>query len=236
MAGTTDERQLRQDGHDQSRRQQILDAAIGVLADSAPGTGVHVQQVADRAGLSRADLERHFADRADLDAAVRGRGLELLRAHLVPMLSFDRTPIVIIRRVVLAYVEWASEHPALHELVHQDPHGPGIGQMDQAIGRLAGQLEDLVDVGVELLHLRLPDHEVAALDPLVFGLVGGVVSSTRRWLSRPEPRPEQPVFVELVTEAVWFQVAGLARGRGVELDPEVPLDLLLEAALDGAAG
>jgi AcrR family transcriptional regulator len=236
MVGKTDGRQLRWDSHNQARRQHILDAAIGVLADAEPGVEVHVQQIADRAGLSRTVVYRHFADRADLDAAVQGRALELLRAELVPALSFEGTPVDIIRRIVSAYVGWASEHPSLHEFAQQDPRGPGIGQMETAIQQIAGQIEDLINVGVEVLHVQLDADEVAALDPLVFGLVGGVFTSTRRWLARPEQRPGRAAFVELVTEAVWMQIAGMASRRGVVLDPDVPVEALLDAVLEGAAG
>jgi AcrR family transcriptional regulator len=236
MAGKTDGRQLRWDSHNQARREHILDAAIGVLADSEPGAEVHVQQIADRAGLSRTVVYRHFADRADLDAAVQGRALELLRAELVPALGFEGTPVDIIRRIVSAYVGWASEHPSLHEFAQQDPPGPGVGQMERAIQQIAGQIEDLINVGVEVLHVRLDEDEGLALDPLVFGLVGGVFTATRRWLSRPEQRPSQERYVELVTEAVWLQIAGMAKARGVELAPDVPVETLLVAAFDGAAG
>src|SRR4051812_15744153 len=236
MAGKTDGRQLRWDSHNQARREHILDAAIGVLADAEPGAEVHVQQIADRAGLSRTVVYRHFADRADLDSAVQGRALELLRAELVPVLSFEGTPVDIIRRIVSAYVGWASEHPSLHEFAQQDASGPGPGQMEKAVQQIAGQIEDLINVGVEVLHVQLDDDEVAALDPLVFGLVGGVFTSTRRWLSRAEQRPARETFVELVTEAVWLQIAGMARQRGVELDPELPVEQLLDTVLDGAAG
>jgi AcrR family transcriptional regulator len=236
MAGKTDGRQLRWDSHNQARRQHIIDAAIGVLSDAAPGAEVHVQQIADRAGLSRTVVYRHFADRADLDAAVQGRALEMLRADLVPALSFEGTPVDIIRRIVSAYVGWASENQALHEFAQQDPPGPGIGQMERAIQQIAGQIEDLINVGVEVLHVRLDQDDVAALDPLVFGLVGAVFTSTRRWLSRPEHEPDREAFVALVTEAIWLQIAGMARRRGVELDPDVPVEALLEAAFDGTAG
>jgi AcrR family transcriptional regulator len=210
MAGKTDGRQLRWDSHNQARRQHILDAAIGVLADAEPGAEVHVQQIADRAGLSRTVVYRHFADRADLDSAVQGRALELLRAELVPALSFEGTPVEIIRRIVAAYVGWASEHPSLHEFAQQDPPGPGVGQMERAIVQIAGQIEDLINVGVEVLHVRLGEDDVAALDPLVFGLVGAVFTATRRWLARPEQRPGREQFVVLVTAAVWLQIAGMA--------------------------
>ena len=236
MVGKSDGRRLRWDSHNQARREHILDAAIGVLADATPGAEVHVQQIADRAGLSRTVVYRHFADRADLDDAVQGRALELLRAELVPVLSFEGTPLDIIRRVVSAYVGWASEHPSLHEFAQKDPRGPGVGQMERAVQQIAGQIEDLINVGVEVLGVRLDEDDVAALDPLVFGLVGAVFTSTRRWLSRPEQRPSREQFVELVTEAVWLQIAGMARQRGVDLDPEVPVEALLEAAFDGTAG
>jgi hypothetical protein len=76
---------------------------------------------------------------------------------------------------------------------------------------------------------------VAALDPLVFGLVGGVFTSTRRWLSRPERRPGRQVFVELVTEAVWMQIAGMTGRRGVELDPDIPVEALLDSVIESGA-
>ena len=107
--------------------------------------------------------------------------------------------------------------------------------MERAIGHIAGQVEDLINVGVEVLHVQLEEHEREGLDPLVFGLVGAVFTSVRRWLSRPERRPSAEQLVDLVTEAIWFQIAGMARARGVELDPDTPVERLLEAAFDGAA-
>lgn len=236
MVGKTDGRQLRWDSHNAARRQHIIDAAVAVLADSAPGTEVRVQQIADRAGLSRTVVYRHFHDRADLDAAVQGRALELLRAELVPALSFEGTPVDIIRRVVAAYVGWAAEHRSLHEFAQQDQPGAGPGQMEQAIQQIAGQIEDLINVGVQLLQVELDEDEVAALDPLVFGLVGAVFSATGRWLARPEQTPSRERFVELLTEAAWHQIAGMAAARGVELAPDVPVESLLETALEGTAG
>jgi len=229
-----DGRQARWDRHNQVRRQVIIDAAIEVLGESEAGAEVHVQQIADRAGLSRTVVYRHFNDRSDLDAAVQGAVLELLRGQLVPALSFEGTPVEIIRRIVAAYVGWAVAHPALHEFAQADPPGVGPGQMERAIGHIAGQVEDLINVGVEVLHVELQEHEVDALDPLVFGLVGAVFTSVRRWLSRPERKPAADEFVAIATEAIWLQIAGMAKARGVELDPDVPVERLLEAALDGA--
>ena len=228
-----DGRQARWDRHNEVRRQHIIDAAIEVLSESEPGVEVHVQQIADRAGLSRTVVYRHFSDRADLDAAVQGAVLVLLRGELVPALSFEGTPVEIIRRIVSTYIGWAAAHPSLHEFAQADPPG-GSGLMERAIAQIAGQVEDLINAGVDVLHVQLDEDEVSALDPLVFGLVGAVFTSVRRWLSGPERRPPVDKFVDLVTEAIWLQIAGMALARGVELDPDTPVEHLLEAALDGA--
>ena len=66
-----DGRQARWDRHNQERRQRILDAAIAVVESGEPGAEVHVQQIAEQAGLSRTVVYRHFADRSDLDRAVQ---------------------------------------------------------------------------------------------------------------------------------------------------------------------
>lgn len=227
-----DGRQARWDRHNQVRRQVIIDAAIEVLGGSEPGAEVHVQQIADRAGLSRTVVYRHFNDRADLDAAVQAAALELLRAELVPALSFEGTPVEIIRRIVAAYVGWAVAHPSLHEFAQADPPGQGPGQMERAIGHIAGQVEDLINVGVQVLHVDLKEHEAQALDPLVFGLVGAVFTSVRRWLSRADRGPSADEFVDIASEAIWHQIAGMANARGVELDPDVPVEQLLEAGLE----
>ena len=167
----TDGRQVRWDRHNQVRRQHIIDAAIEVLGETEPGGEVHVQQIADRAGLSRTVVYRHFTDRADLDAAVQGAVLEHAAGELVPALSFEGTPVEIIRRIVGGVRRLGGGAPRAARVRAGRPPGQrstqGPGQMERAIGHIAGQVEDLINVGVEVLHVQLEDHERAGLDPLV---------------------------------------------------------------------
>ena len=87
--------------------------------------------------------------------------------------------------------------------------------------QIAGQIEDLINVGVEVLHVRLDEDDVAALDPLVFGLVGcRLHPPPGAGCPCPRSKPDRAAFVELVTEAVWLQIAGMAKHRGVELEPD----------------
>ena len=221
---------------DDERRQHILDAAVALAQESGPGAVVKVRQVAERAGVSRAVVHGHFKTRAELDRAVRARVLGMMREELLSVVTLDGTISDIIRRIVSTYVGWAVEHRSLHRLAESEGPGEGLSEMHAALEEIAHQVEDLITVGSQMLGLQLDEDDTAALDPLVFGLVGGVSSAVRRWTSRPERVPAAPVFVELVTRSVWDQVDSHARSHGLVLDPDVPLEDLIATALEQAAG
>ncbi len=230
---STDGRHSRWDRHNLDRREAIIDAALEVIEEVGPGAEFHVQQVADTAGLSRTVLYRHFADRADLDTAVRGRVLDQMRAEVTPVLQLEGTPIEIIRRIVTAYTGWAIAHPALHRFAEREVPTDGMSQLEELIVGIARQVEDLINAAVLLLDIDLAEHDRVALDPLVFGFVGSVFTSVRRWLTRPVLEPPAPEFVDMLTQALFSQISGLAAMRGgIVLDPDLPVDRLLIAAVE----
>lgn len=233
-----DGRQVRWAQHNRARRQVILDAAVEVIGEAPPGEEVHVQQIAERAGLSRTVIYRHFDDRTDLDRAVQGDIVDLIRGELVPALTLEGTPVEIIHRVVAAYVGWAVEHQSLHRFVERDlgegGAGGGISAIDQAVSEIAGQVEQLIVLAVETLGVQVDRASEQALDPLVFGLVGAGFGAVRRWLGRPVVEPSREELVALLTEAVWHQIAGLAAARGLVLAPDVPVEDLVAAGTEEA--
>ena len=172
--GRTDGRQARWDKHNLERRETILSAAIAVIEGEQPGAEVHVQQIAERAGLSRTVVYRHFNDRADLDRAVQTEILEELWGQLLPSVTLDGTIPQIVERIVATYVGWAVAHPALHKLAEQDTTRDGTGPLQQGIERIAEQVATLIVTAVDALQVEVSDEERAAIDPLVFGLVGAV--------------------------------------------------------------
>lgn len=218
----TDGRRRRWDQHKAERRRVVLAAALEVIEESAPGDDVHVQQIADRAGLSRTVLYRHFADRADLDRAIQAEIVDRVWGEIVPVMSLDGTPVEVVRRIVAAYVGWAAAHPALHRFAEADVPGTGPGPLALMVERAATQIEGLITLGAELLEVPLDDDLRSALDPLVFGLVGAGMASVRRWTTQAD-RVATDVFVDLLTQAVWLQIAGMAAARGVVIDPDRPV-------------
>ena len=236
--GARDGRQARWDQHKEERRQQIIDAAIAVLEESGPGVEVHVQQIAERAGLSRTVVYRHFEDRADLDRAVQSTILDAFWAQLMPEISLEGTVPQIIERAVGTYVRWAVAHPALHRMADHDiarsqaegEHGP----LEQGLERLARQIAEIVHIGAVALGGELTEDDLASLDPLAYGMVGAVFSSVRRWLDHPDPTLTPEALIKLISQTLWFGIDGHARRFGVEIDPTRPVDEIAVEVLAGA--
>ena len=223
-----DGRQARWDKHNQVRRQLILDAAIAVVEAGEPGAEFHVLQIAEQAGLSRTVVYRHFSDRSDLDRAIQTEVLEGLTAHLLPGLTLDGTVHEIIGRIVSTYVDWATDHPALHRLAEQAQAQAGsAGPLEHGINRIATVVADVLQTAIALLGVELDEDDAAALDPLAHGLVGAVFGAVRRWVGQTPRHPSSAHISALLSRSVWHLVDGHAQRLGLHLDPDVPVEQLL---------
>jgi len=230
MAGersSADGRQARWSKHNEERRRQIIDAAIEVLEERAPGAEIHVQQIAARAKVNRTVVYRHFADRADLDQAVQRAILERLWERLLPEVSLDGTVPQIIERIVGTYVAWAVEHPSLHRVADHDVSADG--PLEKGLEHLAGRIAETIGVALVGLGAEPTEEEAAALDPLVYGLVGAVFNAVRRWVARPGSVLTPVALTHITSRSVWFVIAGHARDLGVEIDPDRTIEELLTA-------
>ncbi len=197
-------------GTTRERRQHLIDAAIAEIEAVEPGAEVHVQQIAQRAGVGRTVVYRHFDDRSDLDRAVQTDVVDRLASTLVEAVPLDGTVPDIIRRVVGSYVDWAVTHPSLHQLALRDSGSDGSGPLSGGPrpDRRAGPRGDrLRRRGAAPRGLRRP-----AGRPRAAGLRSGRGGVRRRTpLGRLAPRePAADVLVELVTDSVWFLIAGHA--------------------------
>ena len=229
---TTDGRQLRWERHNAQRREAILGAAIDELRAKPPGSEVHVADIAQRAGLSRTVVYRHFDDRADLDRAVQTQILDGLWLELLPGVSLEGgTAREIIHRILDTYVGWAVTNPSLHQFVEIDTSPDGSGPLQRGLEFIAGQVSAVIEVAVQLLQVELSADEEAGLDPLVHGIVGMVFGAVRRWAFRSVREPAREPFVDLLTETVWHILGGFTARLGLDLDPDVPVDQLLGVGL-----
>ena len=236
-SGPRDGRQTRWDSHKLERRRQIIEAAIAIAQENPPGAEIHVQEIAERAGLSRTVVYRHFGDRADLDRAVQAEILDQVWALLLPQITFHGTVPEIITRAISSYVQWAVAHPALHRLADHDSQREAA----QQAGPLEAGLDRIAERITGLLMLALPDHNrdhdrdpasdaavTALVDPLVYGVVGMAFSSVRRWISQPVQVASAAEVIAMVSESIWFVIQGHGALFGVALDRETRVEDLVD--------
>lgn len=230
-----DGRRLRWERHKRERRELIIGAAIELIEEHPPGTEIHVHQIAERAGLARPAVYRHFTDRADLDQAVQQRALELLLAELNPPEVLVGSIEQVIERIVENYVNWAGAHPSLHRVGVREGVGRPGSPLRKAVQLVADIVGPIITAGAETFGASLDEDDIASIDLLVFGLVSEVVGAVRLWLSREERVPSAPALSRRLADAVWFQLDGLARKRGATIDPTLSIDEIVARALGGEA-
>lgn len=219
MGEARDGRDTRWEAHRAERRALILDAAIELLEESQ-GAEMQVQKVAERAGLGRAVVYRHFADRAAIESALRGRVFEHLLEDLAPVIQVEGSIRQIIERIVRTYVGWAIEHPVLHRIVSESSRHFGKEDLEQTIMRASAEISSLVEGVLGRLEVQLPPQDEAMIQPLVLGIVGQAFTVVAAWLEQDPDRPAPEDLVEHLVRGIWFQFEGHARYRGIVLDPD----------------
>ncbi|MEP9384410.1 TetR/AcrR family transcriptional regulator [Nocardioides sp. KR10-350] len=220
-----DGRARRWQQHNDARRRRIVQAAIELI--EAEGPDVTLQAIGEQAGLSRSVVYRHFADRRELDVAVQIHVLEGLWAQLLPAVELRGTVRETIERAIRVYVTWSVEHPRLHRLADYDVASDGNGPLQRGLEMVAARISEVIVAAFQLLGADVSEADRASADPLVFGLVGMVFSTVRRWVHLGEKYPDADAMVDLLTESVWALLEARGRAYGLSLDPDRPLDELL---------
>lgn len=219
-----DGRATRWDAHKAQRRNEVLDAAVSAIEQDGPTVGV--KQIAERAGLPRSVVYRHFKDRSDLDEQLRQRILDTLMTELAPTLRPDGTPREAIRRAVDAYLGWIERHPRLHAFL-----GAGSGHTGSTPSRVVSGTKTAIAVEVADLFARILRRfgkETELSTSLAFGLIGLVDSSVNKWLADRETTITTAELAAFLARSLLLVLDGNLRALGVDIDPDGPISDLLE--------
>jgi AcrR family transcriptional regulator len=156
------------------RRSELLVLGAEVFGQR-PYDEVRIDEIAERAGVSRALMYHYFPDkRAFFAAVVRAEGERLFEATNAPP-DPDRTLFGQVRDGVLAYLRYDEEHP----------HGAwaaymGMGRADPVLRGL----DDLVDQANDKQANRIIDHVwTAAGDPLDGATARDLRATVYGWLA-----------------------------------------------------
>ncbi|MEU0538706.1 TetR/AcrR family transcriptional regulator [Nocardia sp. NPDC005978] len=212
--------------HNLERRRAIMAALIALIEESEPGAEIPLQLIAERAGIRRSVVYRHFTDRKDLDAKTREFAVESNVDRLLPTLDLSDSLYDTVSGIVGPYVALVEAHPRLHEWVEHGPgsHDPaGRAVVTGTKAAIAERVSTLFSMSMALLDIQEPGVEIAAF--AVVSMADGAITRWMRTIPREYPAAE---VTRLLTDSICYMIDGHARAHGVEIDPHLPLRELLD--------
>ena len=123
---------------------RLLDAAIAVVAEAPPGAELRLQDVAERAGLVRTVVQRHFGGRLSLTRAVQADVLEQAFALITRPVDLSKTLEAVTHSLVGETVHWVVGNPSLHALVERELGDGQQSELNLATTTYADFLVELV--------------------------------------------------------------------------------------------
>ncbi|NBE53490.1 TetR/AcrR family transcriptional regulator [Streptomyces boluensis] len=209
-----DGRSTRWDEHKAQRQVELVDAAVALIEEE--GTRFRVQRLAERVGVPRSVLYRHFKDRATLDELIRRRVVESFMRRMEPTLSFDGTVEEAVRRVVSAHLDWVSQHPRLYAYMGVGEHAMGDGSLvaDTKTAIALMLSERFSDV------LKALGVQEAPLRSVAVGVVGFVDTAVNQWVRDPARELSEEELRTMLCRSVWAILDATLRGLSVELSPQ----------------
>ncbi len=188
------------------REQLILDVAGQVFAragyESAP-----MDDIADRAGVSKPMLYTYFGSKEGLYLAYIERSGGELIERLVSAQPRDSQPATMLRARITEFLSFVEEHGdgwqvLFRELASTRPFAEHVAELRE---RIAGAIRRMVEDGAP----SCSGYPPAAADAIAHAVVGAGESLANWWLDHPEiPRDQVAAWYFGVVQAV---VRGPAR-------------------------
>ena len=212
-----DGRSTRWDVHRRERRQTIIAAAVAAIEEFGPDAVT--AQVAEKAGVPRTHVYRHFEDKDALDLAVCRHAAAEVGEQIRAGLASGGSARHVISAAIDQHLSWIDAHPNLYRFLAQHAYAvqhTGSRTVDDAKAAFAAELTKLLQGYMRFFHV-----DTSSAERVIVGVVGMVDYTASWWLEhRDVPRDE--LTAEL-TEQVWLIIDRNARQLGLELDPDVEL-------------
>lgn len=179
-----------------ARRAQLLDAALAVFVES----GYHaaaMDEIADRAGVSKPVLYQHFPSKLQLYLALLDSAcdqiLELVGDALRSTTDNEQRVVATME----AYLDYVARHGGAYRLVFESDL-----RQDSEVEKRVRRVESvtsraIADVVMDQTGLREAEAHLVAT-----GVVGMAQTAARVWLSKESEIPEEQA-ARLLADVVW---------------------------------
>ncbi|GAB3859881.1 TetR/AcrR family transcriptional regulator [Nocardioides maradonensis] len=230
-------RAARWDEHNANRKELIVDAAIEAIQAAPEGSEPKVQEIAERAGLVRTVVYRHFNGREELNRTVQRRLVEQMYDAITAGLSLEGTIPEIITRTTAAYVNWVADNPKLYLAATRDLGDGKPSEAAQGIDQLASRVMSVISFAAGIISSEVV-IDAKLLEPMVYGVISQARGMVEHWTRTPAGALSQDIVILTLSRSIWFQIQGFAGDLGIPLAEDVQLRDLFgppDAYLNAAA-
>jgi AcrR family transcriptional regulator len=214
-----DGRSTRWDPHRRERRIAIIQAAIEAIEEFGPDA--LTAQIAEKAGVPRTHVYRHFDGKHALDLAVSRYVARQIGETIRIGLAVTDSARTIIRGAIDQHLRWVEAHPNLYRFLAQHAYSvanTGSPAADDAKTAFAGELTTVLQ-----RYMAMYDLDTAPADRVIIGVVGMVDATAAWWLEHPAVARAE--LSDQLTVQTWLIIDNVNRGLGLVLDPDEPLPL-----------
>ena len=200
-----------------ARREQLITVGRAVFAERGY-EAASVEEIADRAGVSKPVVYEHFAGKDRLYGVVVDREVEVLLGGIVTALrgtSDPRQAVVNATEAFLGYIE--SNREGFQILVRDAPVGTSSGTLPSLLNEVAANAESLLAE-----HFAARGYDVALAPLYARALVGMVAVTGQWWLQTGEPSRAE-VAAHLVNLA-WHGLRNLRKDPPQPVPETAPAD------------
>jgi AcrR family transcriptional regulator len=183
------------------RREQLLDIGRSIFGEKGY-EAASIEEIAQRAGISKPVVYEHFGGKEGLYAVVVDRETSKLLDRITAALDADH-PRVMLEQSARAFLSYVEDEPdGFRVLVRDSPAVTTSGTFGSLIGDIAAQVDYVL---VEQFKARGYDEKLAPLYSRA--LVGMVALVGQWWLDAKKPKRDQ-VVAHLVNVA-WNGLSNL---------------------------
>ncbi|SDD08978.1 TetR/AcrR family transcriptional regulator [Actinokineospora iranica] len=180
MPETTERRRRAPRGEGGRLREQIVDAAARLLADTGDEGAVSIRAVADAVGVTPPSIYRHFEDKSALLQAVLDRLFGDMEAALADAAEHEPSPVRKVLAHARAYLDYGLLEPGRYKVLYEGRVLPTLSTPDTtALDTTPGRT--VLTASVEALREAMRAGETPDADPwrlavVIWQILHGVVS------------------------------------------------------------
>jgi AcrR family transcriptional regulator len=211
-----DGRSTRWDLHRRERRTRIIQAAVDAIEEHGPD--VLTAQIAEKAGVPRTHVYRHFDGKPALDLAVSTHVAVDIGSHIRAAFAAAGSTAELIASAIDRHLAWVDEHPNLYRFLALNAYAikSPEGRPADAKAAFAAEITDIT-----AHYMRALGMPTEPAERMIVGVVGLVDATASWWIDRREP--DRATVAADLKDQVWLIIERRARQLGVTLDPDAPL-------------